>query len=348
VTLSAPAPVLAPRAKSKTDALCLHCRQPLPGGADTFCCSGCERVHELLQTSGLDRYYALRGDSTLSPVGDKGVVHTSPWLDALVDAGAGVEGVRRVAFDVQGIQCGACVWLIEALFRRMPDAVGIDLNPALGRATCTVGSEFPLRDLVAIIEDFGYRCGPATKDASSKNDALLLRTGVCGALAMNTMFLSAQTYFGLPEGALHDLIINAGFALTTLSTLIGGSYFVDRAYQGLRRGVLHLDLPIAVGMGLAYAGSVWSVYFGGGSGNYFDTVSVFIAPSLASSCRAPPSSRATACSCARVSSCQWAVSSSPTALRCASTGSVARASRARSSAAQASWPAPSTTAQRPS
>ncbi len=265
-----------PVQEAASDALCAHCQQPLARGShEAFCCRGCERVHDLLSASGLERYYVLRGDNQLAPVGDQGTGQLS-WLDALESKTEG-QLVRKVALDVQGIQCGACVWLIDALFRRAPEAYRCEVNPALGRLVCSVGPAFSLREFVSGVEQFGYRLGPPSKAAATHTDGLVLRTGICLALAANTMFLSATTYFGLSQGPIFELVQNASFALATLSALVGGSYFVDRAFQGLRRGVLHLDLPIAVGMGLAYAGSVWSVYFGGGHASYLDTVSVFIA-----------------------------------------------------------------------
>jgi Cu2+-exporting ATPase len=257
--------------------LCLHCRTPLARGDVDYCCTGCRHVHELLESEGLDRYYALRGERTLAPVGPHTVQQDAPWLELLeAELGSGA-GPRRLALDVQGVQCGACVWLIEALFRRQPGALRIDLNPALGRLSCLVDTSFAPRAFVATVEEFGYRLGPARKTTRPQSDGLLLRTGLCGALAINAMLLGAATYFGLSQGPLHELVQNASFALATLSALIGGSYFVERAWQGLRHGILHLDLPIAVGMGLAYAGSVWSLYFGGATASYLDTVSVFIA-----------------------------------------------------------------------
>jgi Cu2+-exporting ATPase len=259
-----------------TTALCLHCRTPLVRGDVDYCCTGCRHVHELLESEGLDRYYALRGERTLAPVPRQASSHEAPWLEVLEAESRGA-GPRRLALDVQGLQCGACVWLIETLFRRQRGGLRIDLNPALGRLSCIVDETFPLRTFVATVEEFGYRLGPARKTSRPQTDTLLLRTGLCVALAINAMLLGAATYFGLSRGPLHDLIQNASFALATLSALIGGSYFVERAWSGLRHGVLHLDLPIAVGMGLAYVGSVWSLYFGGATASYLDTVSVFIA-----------------------------------------------------------------------
>jgi Cu2+-exporting ATPase len=256
---------------------CLHCRSPLSSPSeDAFCCAGCRHVYALLQSSGLDRYYQLRGEQALAPVSESAHQRDHMWLDAL-EAEAPASGTRRLTLDVQGIQCGACVWLISALFKRQPAALSLNLNPALGRLSCVVGSAFPLASFVSLVEDFGYRLGPAQRALAKEHDGLLLRTGVCAALAGNTMFLGAATYLGLASGPLHEIFQNVSFATATLSALIGGSYFVERAVQGLRRGVLHLDLPIAVGMGLAYVGSVLSHWFGQGRAAYFDTVSVFIA-----------------------------------------------------------------------
>jgi Cu2+-exporting ATPase len=262
--------------ESASSSVCLHCRSPLTADGSEFCCRGCAYVHTLLTHSGLDRYYTLRGARTLSPVATR-TLHEEPWLE-LLEAQLGAQaGVRRVTLDIQGLQCGACIWLIEALFKREPGALRIDVNPALGRLSCLVEPSFPVRAFVLTVEEFGYRLGPANKTDEPLRDSLLLRTGVCGALAVNAMLLGAATYLGLEHGPLYALIQNASFALATLSALIGGSYFVERAFRSLKRGVLHLDLPIALGMGLAYAGSVWSLYFGDGGSSYLDTVSVFIA-----------------------------------------------------------------------
>jgi len=49
------------------------------------------------------------------------------------------------------------------------------------------------------------------------------------------------------------------------------------AWQGVRSRVLHLDLPIALGIGLAFAGSSYRFFFGDGEAAYVDTLTVFIA-----------------------------------------------------------------------
>jgi Cu2+-exporting ATPase len=62
----------------------------------------------------------------------------------------------------------------------------------------------------------------------------------------------------------------------TLSVLVGGSYFIGRAVRVLRAGVAHIDLPIAIGIVGAYAGSLWGWFAGEQRFVYLDFVATFI------------------------------------------------------------------------
>jgi Cu2+-exporting ATPase len=264
-----------------TDALCLHCRSPIGAGpSGDFCCAGCQAVHSLLREEGLTRYYDLRGDRALTPVGNVQAPHESPWREALAQQLAGQGSTRSFRVDVQGLQCGACVWLLEAVFRRQPGWLQIHINPALGQLRCTVSDQFAVEPFIESVESFGYRVGPEHKRTSGESDTLLLRTGVAAALAINAMLLSAAGYFGLSEGPLFALMQTACFVLASLSVLLCGSYFVVRAYRGVRMGILHLDLPIALGIVLAYVGSTIAFATRGAHESYLDTLSVFVAVML--------------------------------------------------------------------
>jgi len=62
----------------------------------------------------------------------------------------------------------------------------------------------------------------------------------------------------------------------TFSVLTGGVYFLNRAFHALRRGMMHIDLPIAVGITGAYAGSLYGWIGGREELVYFDFVAAFI------------------------------------------------------------------------
>ncbi len=257
---------------------CLHCGLPLSSAdTDGFCCAGCRAVHRLIRTEGLGRYYKLRGGAG-RPVAEAAIEgRDRKWLEPLAEQLAGASGTCSIALDVQGIHCSACVWLIEELFRRQPHGVRALVNPALGRVDLTVEPGFGLGEWVAAIERFGYRFGPPLKDVRSSADAMLVRAGICVALAANAMIFGFALHLGLTEGPVHAMLTGANAVIATLSLAIGGTVFIRSAWRALAAGVLHLDTPIALGIVLAYAGSMASYFFAGGTANYLDTVAVFIA-----------------------------------------------------------------------
>ncbi len=258
---------------------CVHCAQPLLD--DTlapYCCRGCRAVHGLLTKAGLTRYYDLRRGPGLPPADFESRRIDHKWLE-LVDQKRSPEGVTRIELDIQGIHCAACVWLIEELFRRHggPRAGTMTLNPALGRIDLRVSSTFELSAWVDSIEELGYLLGPALSSGPRRSDDLLLRVGICAALAGNVMLFAAAMYLGLEEGPIHTLLNQLSYAAGALAVLIGGSVFIGSALRAIRRGALHLDVPIALGIVLAFAGSTYSFFFASGSAAYVDTLTVFVA-----------------------------------------------------------------------
>ncbi|NOY94397.1 MAG: HAD-IC family P-type ATPase [Deltaproteobacteria bacterium] len=229
-------------------------------------------MYGLLHEEGLSRYYELRGAVGV-PVVDPGEKDRA-WLEP-IEAQLAARGACDL--DVSGIHCSACVWVMEELFRRRAGAGVLELNPTLGRMHMRVGEDFSLRAYLDEVERLGYRFGPARKRLERASDALLLRTGVVMALAANSMIFSIAIYLGLRSGPLFELLSELSYGAGALSVLVGGGVFFQAAWRGLRARVLHLDLPIALGIALAFMGSSYSFFFGSGEATYVDTLTVFIA-----------------------------------------------------------------------
>lgn len=276
---------------AKGDERCKHCglAVPIERRSSAFCCAGCEAVHGLLQEEGLLRFYDLGGSAT-GAVGSVPKAVVFDWLPELEaasgcgsPAGAGTASGAgasvRLVLDVQGLRCAACVWLLQTLWKRIPGARSLHVAPSLGQATLLYdGGSGAAAAFLQKAASLGYPMAPPSRKLA-RDTGLLVRLGICAAIAMNAMILAVSLYFGLDE-AVADSSLRALFGwvllgLGTASVLVGGPVFFRGAIAGLRVRVVHMDLPISLGLLLAWAGSVYGQLTNGAT--YFDTVAIFIA-----------------------------------------------------------------------
>ena len=180
---------------------------------------------------------------------------------------------------LEGISCVGCVWLVEKLFSRRAGSVRAAANPSSGRLHLEwMPGKCELEPFLRELCQFGYVAAPAgSVTGDHERRRLAARLGLCGAFALNTMGFSLPVYLGMPAdfefAALFKLI---AFLSATLSMLVGGGYFMDRAWRALRAGSLHIDLPIALGLVSAYIGSIVGWALGSERLMYFDFVSIFV------------------------------------------------------------------------
>lgn len=244
-----------------------------------FCCDGCQTVATLLHAQQLDHYYDLR-DGNVAPVRTTDAHPEMAWVERYEQIFGHSQELSAIALELQGIQCTACVWLLEAIFRRMTHARTIEINTGLGQVTLLVEPGFALREYVETCSKLGYKLRPLSeqnKSAPSPRSQLIGRLGVCAALALNAMIFALPLYLGLTEGATYQAFRWISFGLSTTSVLVGGTVFFRSAWTAVKQRVLHMDVPIATGIIAAYTGSVYHHFRHLDQSAYFDTVAVFIA-----------------------------------------------------------------------
>ncbi|MEO5960020.1 MAG: heavy metal translocating P-type ATPase, partial [Opitutaceae bacterium] len=187
--------------------------------------------------------------------------------------------IPELTLDVQGISCAGCVWLIERVFQQQPGARDINVNAQYGTMRLRwVRGDFSAADFARKLQAFGYLAGPAGEVvAEPESRALVKRIGLCAAFAMNVMLFSLPVYFGMEKtyewAGLFGIL---SLAFGTLSLLVGGTYFLNRAVRALRERAMHIDLPIALGIVGAYGGSLYGWLAGEERFVYFDFVATFI------------------------------------------------------------------------
>ncbi|MEZ5300804.1 MAG: hypothetical protein R3F11_09145 [Verrucomicrobiales bacterium] len=82
---------------------------------------------------------------------------------------------------------------------------------------------------------------------------LVSASGSCGGAALNAMVFTLPHYAGMEDtfflAGIFELI---SAATATAALIVGGSYFISRAWAGLRAGAMHIDTPISLGIIAAF------------------------------------------------------------------------------------------------
>jgi P-type Cu2+ transporter len=255
---------------------CLHCGD-LVGDSVRFCCRGCAGAFELIKTLGLGCYYerrALAGVTQgLQPEEAPVAADPSAWVVAEPN------GTCRLSLMVEGLQCGACVWLIEQSLLREPGVEQARVSLSTRRLTLAWRKDDadPVK-LIDRVQRLGYRLVPfdpcllrSADDAESK--ALLRAMAVAGFAAGNIMLFSVSVWSGHFEGmaaGTRDLFhwISALIAIPVIA--YAGRPFFSSAWQAIRGGRTNMDVPISLAIILAPGISLLET-FRGGEHAYFDS-----------------------------------------------------------------------------
>ena len=88
----------------------------LPGRR--FCCPGCAAAFETIQGLGLGQYYASACSiPALRPPRPEATERAGTSRRHIVTQ---PDGTHELTLAIDGLQCGACVWLIESVLGREP------------------------------------------------------------------------------------------------------------------------------------------------------------------------------------------------------------------------------------
>jgi len=269
--------------------VCLHCGQELPAGTEPavsdktgpFCCSGCEAAYDLVRGLGLERYYERRSvDPSARPLRPDS---DAPAVDFSPHAKPDTDGTATLHLMVDGLQCAACVWLIETALSRQAGVTFARLNMTTRRLTITWRTdETDANAVVDTITRLGYRAVPFDPErlgsAQQKAEKELLRSmAVAGFAAGNIMLFSVSVWSGYNDmgTATRDLMhwLSALIGLPAIAYALRP--FARSALQALRRGRTNMDVPITIGVILTAAMSLFET-MQSGLHAYFDGATMLL------------------------------------------------------------------------
>jgi len=276
---------------------CFHCGEPIPAGVriharidsneQPVCCHGCKAVAEFITGAGLDDYYkyrdrsGARADETPRP--DRWSAYDRPELvERLTRAEPG--GARSITVLLEGLRCSACSWLADKALHLQSGVLDVAVNPATARARLVWDpGKVRLGDLLRVLDHVGLRPHPlagehAEQIALLERRSALKRLAVAGFGMMQVMMFALPLYVahssGMDEG-MREFFRLVSMLVSIPVALYSGWPFYQGAWHALKAHSVSMDVPVTLGIVIAFAASVWNALTGTGE-VYFDSVTMFV------------------------------------------------------------------------
>ncbi len=277
--------------KSDKNTTCIHCgadcgKHPVVWNNMNFCCHGCQQVYQLLNENKLTQYYSFEKTPGIKPV--------TPQYDnkyAFLDKDEIKEqlfefyqdNIAKVTFYIPSIHCASCIWLLEHLYKLNSGVKHAAVNFINKEYTVSFNTtEITLRQLVELLVSIHYIPDLSVKHSDKKDDtktskALLYKIGLAGFVFGNVMLYSLPEYFnGEPiDESLGPFLYYITYFMTIPLVFYSGSDYLISAFKNLLKGIINIDLPIAIGILTLFTVTSFEVLSGKGPG-YSDSLSGFL------------------------------------------------------------------------
>ncbi len=254
---------------------------------EAMCCYGCQAVAQSIVNSGMDDFYKFR---TRNPGKAEEIIpeflqqlkaYDNPTVQKHFVSEEG--DIREVSLILEGIVCAACIWLNENHLNALPGVFSATINYSNNRARVRWDNhQISLSEILESISRIGYLAHPYDPDQQQKliekeRKQQIRRIGLAGVLGMQVMILAVAMYSGDWWGM--DESFKQSFRwfslIITIPILIFSSRpFFTAALRDLKNFRVGMDVPVSLGIGIAFTASVVNTINGSGE-VYFDSVCMF-------------------------------------------------------------------------
>lgn len=282
---------------------CFHCGLPVPEGAQfsllvdgvsqPMCCKGCEAVARAIIEGGMGDYYTFRTEN--APTGRElvpnflqqvAIYDNETVQDSFVRRNIGGEAAdeREADLILEGITCAACIWLNERHLAALPGVLEVAINYTTHRARVKWdNSQVRLSEILEAVSRIGYLAHPY--DPNRQQQLLeqerrlhIRRLGLAGVLGMQVMMIAVALYLGAFSGIeehFRQFFHWVSLGLTLPVMLYSAQPFFRTAWRDIRRLQAGMDVPVSIGIMVAFAGSLHATFTGQGE-VYYDSVCMFV------------------------------------------------------------------------
>ncbi|MDO9385127.1 MAG: heavy metal translocating P-type ATPase [Thiobacillus sp.] len=275
---------------------CFHCGLPVPDGAhypiqferDTkqACCRGCQAVAQTIIDSGQGAYYTHRTVLPATPqqaeaeLAQMGLYDLPEIQESFVRTET--EHIREAALILENIVCAACIWLNERHIAGLPGVLSVEINYATRRARVRWdNSRIQLSAILKAVSDIGYIAHPFDPGRSDdiykrERNTAIKRLAIAGLGMMQVMMYALPSYTATDMTDEIRLLMRWASLILTIPVVLYSAWpFFIGAWRDLKRRMLGMDVPVALGVGTAFVASVYSTFSGHGE-VYYDSVTMFV------------------------------------------------------------------------
>ena len=183
------------------------------------------------------------------------------------------------------MRCAGCAWLVERLLASVPGVTTATVDFPLRRAEVQFDTRTTrLYTFLETLAKAGYRATPYTAHAEeaaieSERRARIRGLGISALFGMQVMLLSialyASDWYGGMEAGFEQLFRWLAMMLTVPVLVWPGRTFFTGAAAALRGRRLTMDVPVALGLSIAFLGSAFATLTDEGD-VWFDSVVMFV------------------------------------------------------------------------
>ncbi len=265
--------------------VCFHCGDAINAAVKfndkVFCCDGCKTVHQVLSENGMEAYYNLSaapGNKVLFSDNEEFAYLDTPEIaDLLVDFKN--DNLIKLSLQIPGIHCSSCIWLLENLHLLHKGIHHSRVDFLKKEFTANIDpNKITVRQLADLLNAIGYKPSitlesKQKRKSNQTNTTLLLKLSVAGFCFGNIMLFSFPEYFGLNIKEDQDFAKFFSYFNLILSIPVlfysASDYFVS-AFKAIRKKVIHINVPLALGMVALFGRSFYEIVWHVGPG-YFDS-----------------------------------------------------------------------------
>ncbi len=279
---------------------CFHCGLPvievekyevvINGEPQQMCCAGCQAVAQTILDNHLEDFYHYRDSDRAQRPSE--IIPSALIKDDVYDrpnvrpryVRAISKQLDEITLMLDGLTCAACAWLIEKQLGKQPGIESVEVNYSSMLAKVKWQHELiELSQILKCIRDIGYLATPYEpriqyKQLLSQQTQQIKRIGITAALGMQVMIISVALYFGHFYGMDDDwklLFQRLGLLLILPIFFYSAQPFFKASITQLRNFQPGMDVPVCLGLSLAFIASVWTIISGQGE-VYFDSITMFV------------------------------------------------------------------------